>query len=37
VRFFHAMRGKTAHKWIGKYHAAEHPELVEGQTKSAAL
>jgi hypothetical protein len=36
MRFFRAMRLKTAHKTIGTYHAAEHPEPVEWQAKSVA-
>jgi hypothetical protein len=36
VRFFRATRGTTAHSKIGEYHAAEHPEHLEGQAKSVA-
>jgi hypothetical protein len=33
---FRAQVGKTVHKRKAKEHAAEHPELVEGQANSTA-
>jgi hypothetical protein len=30
VRFFHAQRGKTAHRRIGKYHAAAGKNVASG-------